>query len=224
MLPCGRGLRVIEARPSLNACRNQPGSAFPSPRPVRCDICRGFNVSYYHRNMALGPQHRISFSRMTSSDSGDSSAQRSPQHEVARLAELRAVHDAFTWFRVHGRELEDLQLEVTAIPAPPWGEAARAEWLRGRFEALGLADVHHDELCNVFGVLPGTDADAPYIALSAHLDTVFPAGTPISVKRRGRKTLRPGHLRQRLRDHGVTCHRDRTARGRHREHARRSCL
>jgi tripeptide aminopeptidase len=129
---------------------------------------------------------------MTSSDSGDASAQPSPQQEIARLAELRAVHDAFAWFRTHGRELEDLQLEVTAIPAPPWGEAARSEWLRGRFEQLGLSDVHQDELGNVFGMWPGTDAAAPYIALSAHLDTVFPAGTPISVKREAGRLYGPG--------------------------------
>ena len=111
---------------------------------------------------------------------------------VARLAELRAVHEAFAWFRAHGRALEDFQLEVTAIPAPPWGEAARSEWLRGRFEVLGLADVHQDELGNVFGLLPGTDPNARFVALSAHLDTVFPVGTPIVVSREGGKLLGPG--------------------------------
>ena len=129
---------------------------------------------------------------MTSSDSGDSTVQPSSQQVVARLAELRTVHEAFAWFRAHGRELEDLQLEVTAIPAPPWGEAARAEWLRGKFEALGLADAHQDELCNVFGVLPGTDPGAPFIALTAHLDTVFPEGTAVSVTREAGKLYGPG--------------------------------
>jgi acetylornithine deacetylase/succinyl-diaminopimelate desuccinylase-like protein len=129
---------------------------------------------------------------MTPSDNNESRTQPSPQQTVARLAELRSVHDAFAWFRAHGRELEDFQLEVTAIPAPPWGEAARAEWLQGQFESLGLAGVHQDELCNVFGVLPGTDADAPFIALTAHLDTVFPAGTPITVTREAGKLYGPG--------------------------------
>jgi acetylornithine deacetylase/succinyl-diaminopimelate desuccinylase-like protein len=105
---------------------------------------------------------------------------------------LRSVHEAFAWFRAHSRELEDLQLEVTAIPAPPWGEAARSHWLQARFEGLGLADVHQDELGNVFGVRPGADAGAPYIALSAHLDTVFPVGTPIEVSREASKLYGPG--------------------------------
>jgi tripeptide aminopeptidase len=138
--------------------------------------------------MPLGPSAR-SFRREASTRVlGELSA----QQLVARLAELRSVHDAFGWFRSHSRELEDQQLEVTAIPAPPWGEAARSEWLKERFEKLGLSEVHQDELGNVFGIRPGTVADAPFIALSAHLDTVFPAGTEITVTREAGKLYGPG--------------------------------
>ena len=127
--------------------------------------------------MALGPQQRASSGETIPPQASESRAARTAQQVVARLAELRPVHEAFAWFRAHARELEDIQLEVTAIPAPPWGEAARSQWLQARFEELGLTDVHQDELGNVFGIRPGTDADAPFFALSAHLDTVFPAGT-----------------------------------------------
>ena len=122
----------------------------------------------------------------------DSQLSRTPQQIVARVAELRSVHAAFAWFSAHARELEDLQLEVTAIPSPPWGEAARGHWLKERFEALGLSDVHQDELGNIFGVRPGADINAPYVALSAHIDTVFPAETPITVSREGSKLHGPG--------------------------------
>ncbi len=142
--------------------------------------------------MALGPQHRSSFRESVATGAGESRASRSPQQVVARVAELRSVHAAFDWFRGHGRELEDLQLEVTAIPAPLWGEAARSHWLKARFEGLGLSDVHQDELGNVFGIRPGTDANARYFALSAHLDTVFPANTSITVVREGSKLSGPG--------------------------------
>ena len=142
--------------------------------------------------MALGPQQRTSLARMISRDGDGSPGRRTAQQEVARLAELRAVHEAFAWFRASSRELEDLQLEVTAVPAPPWGEAARAEWLRARFEDLGLSEVQQDDLGNVFGVLPGSEPNAPLVALSAHLDTVFPAGTPIQVSREGGKLYGPG--------------------------------
>ena len=129
---------------------------------------------------------------MISRDGDGSPGRRTAQQEAARLAELRAVHEAFAWFRASSRELEDLQLEVTAVPAPPWGEAARAEWLRGSFEELGLAEVQKDDLGNVFGILPGSEPNAPLVALSAHLDTVFPAGTPIQVSREGGKLYGPG--------------------------------
>ena len=142
--------------------------------------------------MALGPQQRTSLARMISRDGDGSPGRRTAQQEAARLAELRAVHEAFAWFRASSRELEDLQLEVTAVPSPPWGEAARAEWLRARFEDLGLSEVQQDDLGNVFGVLPGSEPNAPLVALSAHLDTVFPAGTPIQVSREGGKLYGPG--------------------------------
>ena len=57
---------------------------------------------------------------------------------------------------------------------------------------LGLSEVHQDELGNVFAIRPGTDPNAPYIALSAHIDTVFPAGTPIEVRRDAGKLYGPG--------------------------------
>jgi acetylornithine deacetylase/succinyl-diaminopimelate desuccinylase-like protein len=122
----------------------------------------------------------------------ESQSSRSAQQQVASIAELRHVHEAFAWFRSHSRQLEDLQLEVTAIPAPPGGEAPRSHWLEQRFTELGLSDVHRDEIGNVFGVRPGSDRKAPYIALSAHLDTVFPADTAIAVRRDGNKLYGPG--------------------------------
>ncbi len=139
--------------------------------------------------MPLGPSARALFRE------GLSGAQSNKPHsaqQIAALAELRCVHQAFAWFRSHARELEDRQLEVTAIPAPPWGEAARCAWLKARFEELELAEVHQDELGNVFGIRPGTDSDAPGVALSAHLDTVFPAGTEINPRREGDKLCGPG--------------------------------
>ncbi len=124
--------------------------------------------------------------------SSESQRSRSAQQQVARVAELRRVHEAFAWFRSHARDLEELQLQVTAVPAPPWGEDARSRWLAERFSAMGLSEVHRDELGNVFGIRPGTDPTAPFIALSAHIDTVFPPDTPIVVRRDNDKLYGPG--------------------------------
>jgi tripeptide aminopeptidase len=140
----------------------------------------------------MGPGPPVRASSTEALPFSESQASRSAQQQVARAAELRKVHEAFAWFRSHARELEDLQLEVTSIAAPPWGEAARSAWLEARFSELALSDVHQDELGNVFGVRPGSDPNAPYIALSAHIDTVFPAGTPIGVRRDAGKLHGPG--------------------------------
>ena len=140
--------------------------------------------------MALGPPARaISDEEFSPSESQSS---RSAQQQVARIAEMRRVHEAFAWFRSHARRLDDLQLQVTSIAAPPWGEAARSDWLKERFTELGLADVHLDEIGNVFGIRAGSDPSAPYIALSAHLDTVFPPDTAISARRDADKLYGPG--------------------------------
>src|ERR1700756_468409 len=94
------------------------------------------------------------------------------QDEIVRLAGLREIHLAMEWFRSHERELRDWQLEVAAIPAPPFGESNRAHWLRARFAELGLQDVHVDKLGNVLGLRPGADLSEKLVAVTAHIDTV----------------------------------------------------
>jgi len=77
----------------------------------------------------------------------------------------------------------DWQMELVAIPAPPYGEQARAEWLAARFAEAGLSDVETDAAGNVLGILSARklppESTGPVVLLSAHLDTVFPAGTPL---------------------------------------------
>ncbi len=110
--------------------------------------------------------------------------------EVVRLAQAPAIRSALAWFGVHEAELANQQMEVTRIAAPPFGEMPRARWLMERFRALGLEEVH-EEGGNVFGIRPGA-AGQKYIAITAHLDTVFPAGTPLEVHREGDRLYGPG--------------------------------
>jgi acetylornithine deacetylase/succinyl-diaminopimelate desuccinylase-like protein len=114
--------------------------------------------------------------------------------DVARIAALAPVEAAAAWFIAHGEDILDLQMEVTRIPAPPFGETARAEWLAARFRELGLEDVHLDGIGNVIGIRPGRQkqTDPQYLAVTAHIDTVFPAGTPVSVRREGNRLYGPG--------------------------------
>ncbi len=116
----------------------------------------------------------------------------SVQQQVSALVGSRAIHDAFDWFTSHVRHLSDLQLEVTAIPAPPFGEANRAAWAKSQFEQAGLEKVHIDAAGNVLGIRRGIDPNAKYVILSAHLDTIFPPETKLEVRREGDKLLGPG--------------------------------
>lgn len=114
------------------------------------------------------------------------------QQQVAALAASRDVHGAFDWFGTHVRQLSDMQLEVTSIPAPPFGEAQRAAWVKSHFELVGLDNVHIDSEGNVLGIRGGTDPNARYVALSAHLDTIFPAGAKLDIRREGDRLYGPG--------------------------------
>jgi acetylornithine deacetylase/succinyl-diaminopimelate desuccinylase-like protein len=112
--------------------------------------------------------------------------------QIAQLAAMPAVHAAFSWFQVHEQELRRLQLEIARIPAPPFGEAERANWLRNKFVALALEKVEIDEIGNVTALLPGADSSLPGTAISAHLDTVFPSGTEINVREERDRIYGPG--------------------------------
>ncbi|HTW59576.1 MAG TPA: M20/M25/M40 family metallo-hydrolase [Terriglobales bacterium] len=112
------------------------------------------------------------------------------QQEVARLAASPEVRSAFNWFRAHEPQLTQWQMEMARIPAPPFGESARAEWLAERFREVALDDVRIDDVGNVFGTHPGFGRR--HIALSAHIDTVFPANTPLNIRQQGSRLYGPG--------------------------------
>ena len=112
------------------------------------------------------------------------------QEEVARLAGSSQVRAAFDQFRSQESQFALWQMEATKVAAPPFGEAARGAWLADRFRELGLTDVQVDEVGNVFGVRPG--GGNRFVALSAHIDTVFPAATPLNIRQQGSRLYGPG--------------------------------
>ena len=79
---------------------------------------------------------------------------------------------------------------LTEIPAPPFKEQTRAAAFLQMLRASGLADVEMDAEGNVMGVRRG--ADRTTLAVLAHLDTVFPEGTDVQVRRDGTKLRAPG--------------------------------
>lgn len=82
-------------------------------------------------------------------------------------------------------------IELTEIPAPPFEEQARAERFAEMLREAGLTDVMIDEVGNAIGRRPGRSGER-VIAYAAHLDTVFPAETDVSVRFDDEKMYAPG--------------------------------
>ncbi len=105
-------------------------------------------------------------------------------NRVTALAAQRPVHAAFAWMHNNPQTIMDWQAELVAIPAPPFGEQARAEWIAEQFAEAGIPIVKTDAIGNVIGILPAAalpaESSGPVVVLSAHLDTVFPADTALS--------------------------------------------
>ena len=89
------------------------------------------------------------------------------------------------------RALEE-QKRITEIPAPPYKERVRGEYLLKRFQELGLKDAAFDGEGNVIAVRKGTGGGRPRLVVSAHQDTVFPEGTDVTVKEKDGLVLAPG--------------------------------
>jgi tripeptide aminopeptidase len=110
-----------------------------------------------------------------------------PQQQLADNPEVRA---ALAWFVHNLAWINDQQVRVTEIPAPPFQEAARASVMKALLAATGL-EVEIDKTGNVIGELPGV-TDKEIVMLAAHLDTVFPPGTDVKVRRDGQRMSAPG--------------------------------
>ena len=115
----------------------------------------------------------------------------SPSLTARSLLSSPEVERALSFFETNAEAITDEQIRICQIPAPPFGERARAEYLAGKFSALGLAEVEIDEEGNCLGLLKGT-SHSPLLVVSAHLDTVFSADTDFTVIRSGKRLLAPG--------------------------------
>src|SRR4029079_11503301 len=84
------------------------------------------------------------------------------------------------------------QKRITEIPAPPFKEKVRAEYFLKRMQELGFKDASIDAEGNVIALRKGTGGGRPKLVVSAHLDTVFPEGTDVTVKEKDGAIVAPG--------------------------------
>jgi tripeptide aminopeptidase len=125
---------------------------------------------------------------------------------AAQFAESPEVRSALSWFSRNLVWINEQQVRITEIPAPPFQEAARASLIKTLLQEAGL-EVQIDQTGNVIAELPGATEDGKHppqgknaagandkeiVMLTAHLDTVFPAGTNVKVRRDGERMSAPG--------------------------------
>lgn len=101
------------------------------------------------------------------------------------------VARALRFFETQADAITEEQVRICSIPASPFGEQERAEYLSRKFFELGLSEVEIDEEGNCLGLLQGASR-SPLMVVSAHLDTVFSADTNFNVVRRDGRLYAPG--------------------------------
>jgi acetylornithine deacetylase/succinyl-diaminopimelate desuccinylase-like protein len=114
----------------------------------------------------------------------------SRQAQRSRLPDNARVRAALDWFTPNISWVNDQQVRITEIPAPPFQEAQRAAAVNELLAETGLS-AHIDKTGNVIGELRGED-EKEIVVISAHLDTVFPPGTDVKVHRDASHMTAPG--------------------------------
>ena len=110
---------------------------------------------------------------------------------AAQLMSHLTVARALRFFETNAEAITEEQIRICSIPATPFGEQERAEYLSQKFTELGLTEVEIDEEGNCLGLLRGASLK-PLLVVSAHLDTVFSKDADFTVFKRDHKLFAPG--------------------------------
>lgn len=114
-----------------------------------------------------------------------------PITSIAELLDTPSVQAAFGFFDSHADSITEEHIRICSIPASPFCERERADYLNQRLQEIGLVDNQIDEVGNCIALRKGSSL-SPLLVVSAHLDTVFPVGTDFTVRRTAGKLLAPG--------------------------------
>jgi len=118
-------------------------------------------------------------------------AQDPVERAMSSFARTAAVKAALAAARADESHTIENQIHLSEIPAPSFKEATRGDEVKRLFEQSGLQRVRVDKAGNVLGERPGA-APRPHLVIAAHLDTVFPEGTNVKVRREGSVLHGPG--------------------------------
>ncbi len=114
-----------------------------------------------------------------------------PEQIIGDLIATARVRRAFEFLDKEAAAITDEHARICSIPAPPFGERERAEYLAEKFREHGLHDARLDAEGNCVALRAGIGR-TPLLVVSAHLDTVFPPGTDFTVRRERGKLFAPG--------------------------------
>jgi acetylornithine deacetylase/succinyl-diaminopimelate desuccinylase-like protein len=107
------------------------------------------------------------------------------------LLEKPEVRKALQSVDERSTAIVDEWIRLVEMPAPSRKEQGRARYIRAEMEKLGLSEIRTDDMSNVSGVRKGVGG-GPTVVFCAHMDTVFPEGTDLKVKREGDILRAPG--------------------------------
>lgn len=111
--------------------------------------------------------------------------------EIRDIASEPSIEKAFHYIEELEPKTTEELIMLTEIPAPPFKEEKRAKKYADMLRKAGADSVWMDEEGNVIALRKGTEGRRT-VALNAHLDTVFPEGTDVTVKTRGDTLYAPG--------------------------------
>ncbi|MEJ7739431.1 MAG: M20/M25/M40 family metallo-hydrolase [Chitinophagaceae bacterium] len=113
------------------------------------------------------------------------------ENEINTLAKLPSVKSAFQSIIDFEPQTQADLITLTEIPAPPFKETERGMKFKEMLEAAGADTVWIDQVGNVIARRKGKSGKKT-VVIEAHLDTVFPEGTDVKVKRKGDTLYAPG--------------------------------
>ena len=105
-----------------------------------------------------------------------------------RIEAVRAAADAVT------SDVLELTALISSVPSPTGEETEKSLLIERLFATAGLA-TERDAIGDVVGVIPGRQPSGTgrsKLVVAAHIDTVFPIGTPLEVKRTAGRLAGPG--------------------------------
>jgi len=111
--------------------------------------------------------------------------------QVQSLIKNKQITEAFTIIDNLEPTTRKEHIELTEVPAPPFKESVRAQYYKNMLEVAGADKVWIDSVGNVLAMRKGKKGGRT-VVLDAHLDTVFPEGTDVTVKQKGDTLFAPG--------------------------------